>query len=314
VLSDRGATKEAEELLLECAAIREKALGAMYSPGCIFDLAGVLQKQGRDAEAEALFRRALEVRSSRFAKGDPDISPGALALTAGGLATLLAARGCMEEAEVHMQRAFDLSQLADARSYSHGGRALRLGVLRFEQGRFEEAEVAGRWVLDVYDRFVDAHDVRNARPAELIGSALREQGRLEEADAFATRSVALVEGAQPFDASELLKPLTGLGLLRLRQGRLAEAEVILVRASSLDEKRGVNDRRLRARSLAALSAVLREAGRFEEALAQCRQSLEIREATLAIDARELLEARQACAQLEESLDSAGRRVHERGRE
>ncbi|MFI4941280.1 MAG: tetratricopeptide repeat protein, partial [Burkholderiales bacterium] len=154
-----------------------------------FNLGVMLQKQWRLAEAEMSYRRALEI-NSRYADAHCN------------LGVMLQQRGKLLEAETSYRSALQINpNLADAYGC--------LGVILANQKRFSEAEVNFRRALEFKPDIAEIHSN--------LGSTLKELGRLAEAEASCRRALVL----KPDHA----EAHWNLGVVFSEQGRFPEAEI-----------------------------------------------------------------------------------------
>src|SRR5262249_6159134 len=127
------------------------------------DLGIMLQGQGRLDEAEACYRRAIEI-NERFAEAMSN------------LGAVLAARGRIDDATAWYGHALAAdSQFAPAHN--------NLGAVLARLGHFNEAEAAHRRAIALKPEFPDGH--------YNLGVALQDQGRFEEALASYDKAIAL---------------------------------------------------------------------------------------------------------------------------
>jgi len=234
---------EAEELLRGCVAIREARRGRDSTSGCLLDLGDVLLSAGRGSEAEAAYRESLEIRQRLFAHGSRGSDASVVVISALNYGALMTARGCLDEAEHHLAPAVALAREAyGTKNYVYAKSLIRLGELRLEQRRFEEAERIEAEALDILDTLLSASDDRRAPCLTFLGTALRSLGRLEEAERFLAGSIAILEGWGGVQHQTLRRPLTELALVRSSQGRSGDAAALIERALLLPEESDYQER------------------------------------------------------------------------
>lgn len=138
--------------------------------------------------------------------------------------------GAIDELQARLRR-----YPADRYPVQHATAAFHLGVATLEQGRAEEAEVALRTAMTLFDP--DRLPVEHAKAANLLGAALRAQGDLPGAasaflvasEAFVARELPLEHGAAQFNLGLAMResadpssalPCFEAALRRFDEGRL----------------------------------------------------------------------------------------------
>lgn len=144
--SDLGRLAEAEKALREALAISNDAVG-------LYNLGYVMEQQGRAADADAQYRRAIAVNPN-------------MASARNNLGSLLARRGRLAEAVAHLTEAARLDP-ANADIYTN------LSAVALRGGSVAEASRYARLALEIDPRHADAH--------ANLGIALAQQGAFEEA-------------------------------------------------------------------------------------------------------------------------------------
>jgi len=277
----KGDLTAAETQYRSMVSAREQRLGG-DNPATVtvrYNLAVLLEMEGRLSEAEAGYRTVLDVQTRTV--GADDVSTS---LTRQQLANLLVAQGRFADAEAE-QRA-----LLAACERLFGGddpvtvtaRYELAGILR-RQDRLAEAEAEYRAVLDAYARTKGADDPDTLVTRRELAIVLAEQGRLADAEAQYRAVLAARERlAGGDDPATLTARYELAGILR-RQDRLAEAEAeyravldAYTRTKGADDPDTLITRR-------QLAAVLQQGGRFGEAEAEHRVVVAARERLLGAD-------------------------------
>jgi tetratricopeptide (TPR) repeat protein len=167
------------------------------SPVAHINLGTLLQRQGKHAEAEAVFRKAIALKPN-------------LADAHSNLGVVLGAQGKLAEAEAACRKAIALKP-----DLAAGFRGL--GNALWTQGKDAEAEAAYRKAIALKPTDAGAHTG--------LGNALRRQGRHVEAFKAYHRAVEL----QPDNAVIL----NNLWLAWVQEGKVAEAEAACRKAIAL---------------------------------------------------------------------------------
>lgn len=216
-----------------------------------------LQLEGRAAEAQPLFRLAMEQ------------APGAFwpryefAIAERNLGRHASAKPLLEQLVAQAATADDA--LAEASALN------ALGILLWREGDPGSAERTWSRGLEVAARAGDLQ----LQSAMLVNSAFiaRDRGDNQLARQRLERSLELDRAAGVTGASGTT--WNTLATVAMREGRVDEAETHLVAA--IDSFRMIGDRRFEAAALNNLGAVRRKQGRWDDARDLRRASLEIRE-------------------------------------
>jgi CHAT domain-containing protein/tetratricopeptide (TPR) repeat protein len=280
-----------------------------------------LVRQGKYAEAERLFRQALEIRRRVQGEDHPDT-----ATACDNLASSLTDQGKFAEAERLLRQALEIRRRAldeDSLDTAHSNN--ELGHLLWLQGKHAEAEPLFQQALRVYRRTLGEDDPRTALAYNNLAHALEGQHKHAEAEplfkealevrrrtlgedhpdtaasfyslasAFMHRgkyaeAEPLLRKAQPIqhrtlgeDHPRTLQGDTDLAWALARQGKSAEAEPLLARVLETHRRvLGENHPRT-AECYVKLADVLNDQGKFAEAETLHRKGLDIRRRVLGED-------------------------------
>lgn len=209
-----GRLAEATSIFREALARHErrtdegehKDLGLAATTG---NLAVALHYQGQLAEAEALYRRALQLWQQPSLKGRP-----AAALPMASLAALLLSQGKAQEAEPLMRQALALQEATlPARHPKIAITLNNLGVLLRNRGDYTEAEAYHRRALDIQRHADNPQKPSIVNALIKLGQTLAAAGKLEEAETLLEEALALQrelgDGGATASA-ELLKEIQGI--------------------------------------------------------------------------------------------------------
>jgi CHAT domain-containing protein/tetratricopeptide (TPR) repeat protein len=244
-------------------------------------LAMAKQGNGRYAEAEPLFRRALALREQAEGPEHPRTAESLRKL-----AWLLDYEGRYADAEPLARRALAIDEkrlgpedLETAYSLDY------LGCILNEEARFAEAEPMLRRALAIRQKRLAADHVRVGESFNDLGQLLGDTGRYAEAEPLIRQALAVYVRAQGPDTPTSAVLLTHLAALVIRQGRYVEAESLLRRALSIDVKVLGGDHPETAYGLGNVASVLALQGRFADAEPLSREAVAIDEARLGPDNR-----------------------------
>jgi Flp pilus assembly protein TadD len=236
------------------------------SPGVHTNLGIAMHNQGKEADAEAAFRKAIQLNSD-------------YALAHYNLGVVLVAQGKQLEAEAAYRTAI---QLKPDYPEAHNN----LGSVLVDQGKLPEAEAACRKAIQLKPDLVQAHSN--------LGIALAGQAKLAEAEAALRKAIQLkldypeayydlgivlcdqkklVEAEAAYRTAIQLKPdhaeaHSNLGVVLVAQGKLAEAEAACRRAIQLKPDL--------AQAHSILGNALAEQGKVAEAEVAHRKAVQLK--------------------------------------
>ncbi|NIP13689.1 MAG: TonB family protein, partial [Pseudomonas stutzeri] len=236
------------------------------------------RNQGRYAEAEPLYQRALAIRENALG---PDHSDVAQSLN--NLAALYHAQGHYAEAEPLYQRALAIVEKALGPEHPHVATSLNnLAELYRAQGRYAEAEPLYQRALAIREKALGPEHPDVATSLNNLAELYRAQGqgRYAEAEPLYQRALAIWEKALGPDHPDVATSLNNLAVLYHAQGRYAEAEPLYQRALAIVEKALGPEHPHVATTLNNLAELYRAQGRYAEAEPLFQRALAIRESAL----------------------------------
>jgi CHAT domain-containing protein/Tfp pilus assembly protein PilF len=189
----------------------------------------VLEGQGRYAEAEPLYRRALALQEARLGANDP-----ATLLSTNNLAGVLAHLGKDDEAEALYRRAVAGAEQRLGREHASTALYLNnLGWLLDRRGRAVEAEALHRRALAIREKRVGADSLDAANSLKNLALVLEHTGRAAAADAARARALKIQE-ARLGPQHPLVAQLLGDAAQSLQgRGRSKQAEPLARRAVAI---------------------------------------------------------------------------------
>ena len=264
--------------------------------------AQVLEKLGRQDEAQALLRTALAQCDA-----DDRLKGRAVAATVrASLAAILFGRG---EARESTRLVAEAAAILRDQSGADAEEALSLlntqAVMAFQQGRFEEAAAMIEHVLASWEHVFGADHPALASLLQNQAAAKVRLGRLDEAAATFGRALALTERLHGGDSPELCPLLANLGALRKEQQDLDGASALYERALAIRAARLPAADKLLSGYLYDLAKIRLLQGRKDEHLALLERSVRVRSEALG-PFHELVLGRRV--ELADQLGQAGRRA------
>jgi CHAT domain-containing protein len=261
-LREAGRYREAFPLLEQALAIREKTVSPAWFAEGAYALADLYIHRGYFAEAETLYKRALEKLEKTRGLDDVYVGKG---LTE--LADFYSLMGRYTEAEPLEKRALAIYE--KVYGSNHPFVAIQLHNLASgydQQGRYAEAEPLHERALPIVEKARGPEDPLVADSLANLGDHYDRTGRYAKAEPFLKRALAIYEKALGPEGDMVAARLNALALLYVHQDRYAEAETLYKRALSIREKVLGSAAPGLAESRNSLATVYRDQGRYAEAL------------------------------------------------
>lgn len=219
------------------------------------------QAQGRLAEAENHFRRALAIRE---ATDGPDHFEVSRILNS--IAVNYARQGRFAEAEPLWTRAIAIAEKTYGPDHLSVATGLNsLGHLKYQQGRYAEAEALHLRALAIREKARGPEHALLVADLGGLAALYFKTGDFAKAESFSTRLLTLREKLLGPDHADVAKSLYELGDVRRAQGRLDVAEALYLRALQiLKSKSTIPAQRDAATVQAKLDELRRMGGRSAE--------------------------------------------------
>ncbi|RDW63751.1 hypothetical protein BP6252_11296 [Coleophoma cylindrospora] len=211
----KGNHKRAVPTLQEAIVVREKELGHSHPDTLtsVSNLALVLERQGRYAEAESMNRRALGGREKELGPNHPD--------------TLTSRQGRYTEAESMNRRALEGREKELRPRHPDTLTSVNnLALVLESQGRYTEAESMNRRALEGSEKELGPSHPDTLTSVSNLALVLERQGRYTEAESMNRRALEGREKELGPNHPDTLTSVSNLALVLRRQGRYTEAESI----------------------------------------------------------------------------------------
>ncbi len=239
----------------------------------ISDTAILHMRQGRYDEAEAMHRRALELREGVLEPGHPGI-----ALHLDNLARVFLAQGRFEEAEQGHRRALGIRERALGAGHPQVCESLgNLSNVMMALERYEEAEGFNRRALALANKIWGPRSPTTAVYMSNLGSVLSTQDRHEEAEAYLREALEIRRQALGAEHPDVAESNLNLGALLFSQGRVEEASRRFRRAAALYEQSLGPDHPMVGLVVYNLGQALMQQGQPDEALTYFERALAMQE-------------------------------------
>ena len=277
------------------------------SGAAINNLAQLHGNQGRDGEAEPLFKRAIAILEKSAGLDSPEI-----AAALNNLAALCQRQERYADAEPLFKRALAIREKSLGRDHPDLGQSLNNLATYYEKlGRHGDSEPLFRRALAIYQKAAGPEHTAVATLLNNLGQVAKVQGRYAEAEPLIRRSLAIRETVLGREHPDVARSLNNLADLHERQGRYADALPLYQRAVTIREAALGANHPDAAISLNNLASLYQTLGRTADALpltektlaggrAQLRVALPVLQAA---DRQQLMPAGQA---LDDALNAVQR--------
>ncbi len=239
-------------------------------------LAETNKELNRLQEAEALYRRALELRRGALEPDDPAVINNLI-----GLAELFGVAKDLDKAEEAFREALSLrrSRPGDL----HPDLATNLSDLAFVlhgQGELEEAETAIREAVRIRSALYGEDHWIVEKSFNNLGQILLAQGRLDEALPLMEKALEISRTHLGVNHPQVAARSVNLALAYKKAGRIDQAEALLLKALEIHLRVFGEDHPSTARNLHNLAGLYADTGRGDEALPLLDRVVRILETSL----------------------------------
>jgi CHAT domain-containing protein/Tfp pilus assembly protein PilF len=255
------------------------------------ELAGDYKDQGRYADAEPLYTRAVAIREKTLGTDHPDV-----ATALNDLAELHREQGHYSTAERLYKRALQIREKALGADHPDVGILQRqMGKLYQAKHQYADAESFFLRSLQLWDALGPHYAAGVASLLRDLGALYSDQGRYADAEPLYKRALAIYENvfpaSSPFSDADRDEPvawaLNDLAELYERRGRYTEAEPLYKRALKIERKWAIMDDSKVASVLGRLGRVYHAEGRDADAEPTYREALKLWEEARGPDYLEL---------------------------
>ena len=188
-------------------------------------------QQGKYAQAESLYQRALDIAEKVLGPEHPD--------TAGSLNNLggvYLQQGKYAQAESLYQRALDIAEKVLGPEHPDTATSLNnLAALYHRQENYAQAEPLYRRALDIAEKVLGPEHLDTADSLNSLAALYRQQGEYAQAESLYQRALDINEKVLGPEHPDTVASLVNLGSLYGRQGKYAEAEPLYRRILAINE-------------------------------------------------------------------------------
>ena len=232
--------------------------------------------QGRYADAEPHYQRALAIREKVLGPEHPDV-----ATSLNNLAVLYRAQGRYADAEPRYQRALAIREKVLGPEHPDVATSLNnLAALYHAQGRYADAEPHYQRALAIREKVLGPEHPDVAMSLNNLAELYRAQGRYADAEPRYQRALAIREKVLGPEHPDVATSLNNLALLYHAQGRYADAEPALPAGTDHPGEGARPEHPDVATSLNNLAGLYHTQGRYADAEPRYQRALAIREKVL----------------------------------
>ncbi len=236
VLTGLGRYAEAEPLLLEALAVREKAFGAESEKvsATLNNLGNLYYDMKRYPDSEKAQLRAIAIKEKTLGPDHPFV-----AQSFNNLANVYVAEKRLSEAETLHRKSLAIKlKTLPANHPEIGVTYFNLGDLAFERLDVAKAGVLYRQALDVWDKSLPATESFEGYALNGLANVERDLGHFAEAESLYRRALAIREKNLPPGHPEIRETLDGYAAMLRAAGRSREAAALEARSEKETEKAG----------------------------------------------------------------------------
>jgi tetratricopeptide (TPR) repeat protein len=280
-LAEVGAHQELQGLSLQFEGMlgQLKITDSPQLANALGRIANLYADQGRSAEAEPLYLRALAISEEQLGTNHPDT-----ATSINNLATLYKSTGRYAEAEPLYLRALAIRKEQLGANHPDAATSINnLATLYKSTGRYAEAEPLYLRALAISEEQLGANHPNTATNLNNLATLYESTGRYAEAEPLYLRALAISEEQLGTNHPNTSTSLNNLATLYKSTGRYAEAEPLFLRALAIREEQLGANHPDTAASLNNLASLYESTGRYNEAETLYLRSLKILESMLGQD-------------------------------
>lgn len=260
-LCAEGRRNEALPVLEDSLHLLRESLGVrhIHTLSAMNYLASLQLMMGDAIHADALFHEALPVERDLYPKD------GQLALTLGGLSTILVRAGKSVEALPLAEEELSIALQEDGEQSLQAALAYaNVAAVHKWAGRYARALPLYRKSLSIYNHVVGPEHPRTASVLTEIGLMEMEDGNYTLAERDMLHALDIAERSPAWTFEQWIAE-SNLGTLRFKQGKYDDAARRLTRSVTLQEQAGIHTGRDLAFTLEELAKVREKQRRFQDA-------------------------------------------------
>jgi tetratricopeptide (TPR) repeat protein len=272
ILNDQGRYDEAQRILSEVAAERERALG-LENPDTLSarnQLVRTLYHQGKYLEAESECREILKLREKLLGPENPDTLT-----TRFNLAAVLDREAKYQEAQTDENIVIEeREKVLGAENPDTLAARNNLGVMLADEGRYGDAEAEDRAVIELEEKVLGPEHPDTLGTRTNLAHVLDREGNYAEAETDDRQLVALDQKVLGAEHPDTLETRNDLANVLADQGKCGEAETEFRAVLELREKVLRTEHPDTLETCFDLARCLRSEGKTEEASALAERAVD----------------------------------------
>ncbi len=277
ILAARLATQRSAALAARDAAERRRAESEAVST-FLQDMLAAADPSVSAASADITLREVLDRAADKMSGGslaEHSLVRVTLQTTIGNAYRAIAQ---YDAAESHLRAAVETGRsLTDDEGRAALSQSLnKLGRLKEERGRYEEAEALFREALSIRRELYGEEHKDVATSLNNLGLVLHQRGRTEEGERRLREALQMRRKLLGEENSEVATSMNNLAWLLHDRGRLAEAASLFEKSLALDRKLRGTDHPNIASTMSNLALIYADRGRLEEAHELVQQAIAMR--------------------------------------
>ena len=242
----------------------------------IYNIGNVLQKQGKLDEAEAQYKKALEIEIKIYGtKNHLKISS-----KAHQIGVILQKQGKLDEAEAYYRKALKIkTKVYGTKNHPEIAKTIHnIGSVLQDKGKLDEAKALYRESLEIQTK---AYGTRShlfvAKTIHQIGTIMQDQGKFEEAEAYYKEVLEIETKAYGTKYHpEIIKTIHNIGSVMQDRGKLDEAEAYYKEALEIETKLyATSNHTVVSKTIHQIGRVLQKQDKLDEAKSYYKKALEI---------------------------------------
>ena len=268
-----GQYDEAQPLLVQALAIRQKALGPEHPDVAqsLNNLARLHRAQGQYAKAEPLYHQSLAIMKKALGPEHTDVADGL-----NNLSALYHAQGEYAKAEPLFRQSLAIRKKALGPEHPDVAASLNnLAAIYYAQGQYAKAEPLYQQALAIMKKALGPEHPDSAQGLNNLALLRYAQGEYAKAEPLYQQSLAIRKKALGPEHPDVAASLNNLAALYLAQGQYAKAEPLLQHSLAIMKNALGHEHPNVATSLNNLAALFYAQGQYAKAEPLYQQALAI---------------------------------------